>query len=137
MFTSVIDDRRAYFNCFDTARICVLIAVNVAVFSAIYEHFSFGVYSPFMIFAFAVPLLGGALAYLLLGLALKRTQKSIPSLACKFWNAAVAVLTVGCLFRGVLEIYGTNSPLTAVYWVASGLLAALSLLTAALTSCWR
>ena len=54
MFTSAINDRHSYYNCFDTARLYVLAAVNVGVFSAIYEKFSFGVISLFMIFAFAV-----------------------------------------------------------------------------------
>ena len=137
MFTSVISDRREYFNCFDYARLYVLAAVNAAVFSAVYEHFSFGVYSPFMIFAFAVPLLMGALAFLLLGKALKKTGTSVPALVCKFWHAAVATLTVGFLFRGVLDIYGTSSPLGTVYWIASAMLAALALITLGITSCWR
>ena len=137
MFISVINDRRSCFNCFDAARLYVLAAVNAAVFSAIYEHFSFGVYSPFMIFAFAVPLLMGSLVFLLLGKALKKTGTSVPALVCKFWHAAVATLTVGFLFRGVLDIYGTSSPLASVYWIASAMLAALSLLTLAITSCWR
>ena len=132
MFTSVINDRREYFNCFDYARLYVLAAVNAAVFSAVYEHFSFGVYSPFMIFAFAVPLLMGALAFLLMGRALKKTGTSVPALVCKFWHAAVATLTVGFLFRGVLDIYGTSSPLTSVYWVAAAVLAVLSAATACL-----
>lgn len=137
MFTSVINDRREYFNCYDMTRLYVLAAVNVAVFSAIYEHFSFGVYSPFMIFAFAVPLLMGALAFLLLGRALKKTGTSVPALVCKFWHAAVATLTTGFLFRGVLDIYGTSSPLGTVYWIASAVLAALALVTLGITSCWR
>ncbi len=137
MFTSAINDRREYFNCFDYARLYVLAAVNVAVFSAIYEHFSFGVYSPFMIFAFAVPLLMGALPFLLLGRALKKAGSTVPALVCKFWHAAVATLTVGFLFRGVLDIYGTSSPLASVYWIASAMLAALSLLILTITSYWR
>ena len=137
MFTSVINDRREYFNCFDYARLYVLAAVNAAVFSAVYEHFSFGVYSPFMIFAFAVPLLMGALPFLLLGQACKKTGTTVPALACKFWHAAAATLTTGCLFRGVLDIYGTSSSLGAVYWTASAVLAALALLILAITSCWR
>ena len=137
MFTSAINDKREYFNCFDAARLYVLAAVNAAVFSAVYEHFSFGVYSPFMIFAFAVPLLMGALAFLLMGRALKKTGTSVPALVCKFWHAAVATLTVGFLFRGVLDIYGTSSPLGTVYWIASAMLAALALITLGITSCWR
>ena len=132
MFTSAISDRRSYYNCFDAARFYVLAAVNVGVFSAIYEHFSFGVISLFMVFAFAIPLIAGALPFLLLGKALKKTGKTIPALSCKFWHAAVATLTTGFLFRGVLDIYGTSSPLTSVYWVAVAVLAVLSVATACL-----
>ena len=114
-----------------------LAAAVCAVFGLIYEHFSFGVYSPFMIFAFAVPLLMGALPFLLLDRALKKTGSTVPALVCKFWHAAVATLTVGFLFRGVLDIYGTSSSLGAVYWTASAVLAALSLLALAITSYWR
>lgn len=137
MFTSVINDRRSYYNCFDAARLYVLAAVNVGVFSAIYEKFSFGVVSLFMVFAFAVPLLLGGLVFFLLGRALKKTGSTLPTLACKFWHAATATLTTGFLFRGVLEIYGTSSALSSVYWAASAVLAALALLVLAVTSCWR
>ena len=137
MFTSVINDRRSCYNCYDAAKLYVLAAVNVGVFSAVYERFSFGVVSPFMVFAFAVPLLLGGLLFLLAGRALKKTGNTLPALACKCWHAAVAVLTIGFLFRGVLDIYGTSSPLSTVYWVAAAALAALALLILAITSCWR
>ena len=137
MFTSVINDRRSYYNCFDAARLYVLAAVNVGVFSAIYEKFSFGVVSLFMVFAFAVPLLLGGLVFFLLGKALKKTGSTLPALACKFWHAATATLTTGFLFQGVLEIYGTSSALGGVYWTAAGILFGLSVLSAALIPDWR
>ena len=31
------------------------------------------------------------------------------------WNSGIAALTVGCVFRGVLEIYGTTNRLLVVY----------------------
>ena len=137
MFTSVINDRRSYYNCFDAARLYVLAAVNVGVFSAIYEKFSFGVVSLFMVFAFAVPLLLGGLVFFLLGKALKKTGSTLPALACKFWHTATATLTTGFLFRGVLDIYGTSSALGTVYWTAAGILFGLSVLSAALIPGWR
>ena len=39
----------------------LIAAVFLGVFSAIYEHFSFGVYSGYMIFAYLIPLAGGAI----------------------------------------------------------------------------
>ncbi|MBR0152601.1 MAG: hypothetical protein IJM26_02350, partial [Lachnospiraceae bacterium] len=47
--------------------------------------------------------------------------------ARSLYQSALATLTVGSLFAGALEIYGTASPLACIYWIASGLL-----LTAAL-----
>ena len=47
------------------SRYLVATVVTVA-FGAVYEWFSFGVYSYYMIYAFAVPLLGGVLPYYLM-----------------------------------------------------------------------
>ena len=46
------------------------------------------------------------------------------------WNSGVAALTVGCIFRGVLEIYGTTNRLIIVYPAAAAIL-----LCAGLASC--
>ena len=43
---------------------------------AVYEHFSFGVYSYFMIYAFAIPLAGGALPFLAKYMKAMRGAKS-------------------------------------------------------------
>ena len=103
-----------------TALMDLLACVFVAAFGAVYEVFSFGVYSYFMLYAFAVPLLLGALPYLLL--ALHSTPILPARSGGKLWHAGIASLTVGALFRGVLEIYGTSSALTIVYWALGGLL---------------
>jgi len=131
LYTSAINDRTSYAQCISAAKIYLLVAANCAAFSAVYEHFSFGVLSAFMIGAFAVPLLAGGLVFSLLGLSLKRSGKSLPALACKFWHAAVATATVGFFFKGALDIYGTASGLTKVYWIAAAVLALLALLLAA------
>ena len=48
-----------------TALIYTIVAVAVALFGAVYEHFSFGVWSAFMVYAFMLPLACGALPYML------------------------------------------------------------------------
>ena len=105
----------------------LLAAVCCAAFGAIYECFSHGVYSCFMIGAFAFPLLLGALPF-------RRLQKSgrpFPGkLAGDLICAGVATLTVGSIVQGVLEIYGTTNPLAAVYWIAGGLMTAVGWLAA-------
>ena len=97
-----------------------LAALGCLVFAFIYELFSHGVYSPFMLFAFLPPLLFGAVPSAILGAAPKRTLPGVVSR--NLYHSGLAAFTVGSLFRGVLEIYGTTSRLEAVYWAVGTLL---------------
>ena len=97
----------------------------VLLFGAIYEYFSFGVYSGYMLYAFVFPLIGGVLVYF--GLAY--TDIRIPDeIARKLYNFAIAVWTVGSLFQGILDIYGTTNALTMVYWIGGALLMAAAVI---------
>lgn len=99
-----------------TALCYVLIALFCALFAWVYEHFSHGVWSFSMVFAFVYPLLLGALPALLLG---------VSPAGAGLWRAGIAALTVGSLLRGALEIYGTGHHLTWVYGaLGAGLCAA-------------
>ncbi len=102
------------------ARNYVLVTCFVALFSGVYERFSFGVWSGFMAFAFAVPLVLGVLPW---AVNTARESPSLPPRAAQqLWNAGTATLTLGCLFRGILDIYGTASALGIVYWVTGPVL---------------
>jgi hypothetical protein len=92
----------------------LLASLFCALFGAIYEHFSHGVFSGFMIYAFAFPLVFGALPFFAMSLAGWRLPRRLPF---NLYNAGIASLTVGSIFQGVLDIYGTTNNLTAVYWV--------------------
>ena len=95
----------------------IIAALFCAFFAAVYEAFSFGVYSYFMIFAFVAPLLGCSLPY---SIILFR-NKNIPGIsALRLWNSGIAALTVGSIVRGVIEIYGTTNQLTIIYLIAGG-----------------
>jgi hypothetical protein len=107
------------------ARNYLLVSIFCAFFGAAYEIFSHGVYSYFMLYAFAFPLALGTLPEILRGL---RGAEPSP-ISAQLWGAGVATLTVGSIFRGILDIYGTSSPLSVVYWIVGGLL----LLSGALT----
>ena len=99
----------------------LLSAAGCAVFGAVYELFSHGVCSCFMICAFAFPLLLGAVPFFLL----RKHGKPFPGKAAGLVHAGVAALTVGSVVQGILAIYGTTNPLTAVYWITgAGLTAA-------------
>ncbi|MCC8356763.1 MAG: hypothetical protein LJU34_02755 [Oscillospiraceae bacterium] len=99
-----------------TAFVYLLAAVFCMVFGAVYEHFSHDVYSWYMIYAFAFPLLGGALPFSVMALL---DACPVPTrLPLNLYHSGIATLTVGSVFQGVLEIYGTTSRLMRVYWTA-------------------
>ena len=103
----------------------LLVTILCAVFGAIYELFSHGVFAYGMLYAFAVPLLGGLLPAMIL---IKHRIKLPPGRSVLLWNFGISALTVGCLFQGALEIYGTTSRLTFVYWLIGGVCMLFSLL---------
>ena len=117
MSTSAIKKKTAE-KSLRTARTYLLAALFCAVFGAVYEIFSHEVYSFFMIYAFMIPLVLGALPNFLMGL---KGSAFVPAPASrKLYRAGIATLTVGSIMQGVLEIYGTTNVLTAVYWIVGG-----------------
>ena len=103
----------------------LLATVGTVFFSAVYECFSHQVYSRAMILAFLYPLLGGLLPATLLMLMKAELQPG--EWPRSLWGAGIASLTLGSLFRGVLEIYGTTSRLCPVYALLGRTLLALGL----------
>ena len=97
----------------------------LALFGAVYELFSHEVYSYFMIYAFAVPLMLGVMPYALLLISRKVPGRA----ALNLWNSGIAALSVGCVFRGVLEIYGTTNSFSVIYPVSGLLLLTAGLIT--------
>ncbi len=96
----------------------LLISLLCLLFGAVYERFSHEVYSGFMLYAFTVPLIGGTLLCFLLD---QFSRKWMPGqLVRELYNAGIATLTVGCIFQGILEIYGTTNKLMMVYWIVGG-----------------
>lgn len=121
LYTSELNEARI--QLLKKSRNYLYISLFCALFGGIYEFYSFGVYSYFMIYAFTVPLVLGTLPYLLAGL--KQTVQMPCESSRKLWGAGIAAWTVGSLFKGVLDIYGTSSPLTGIYWL-SGMILLLS-----------
>ncbi len=111
MFSSDIEKNKL--RCVKTALVYLSVSIFCALFGAIYEVFSHGVYSFYMIYAFAYPLVGGALAFLILFFV--KTTRYPNNLACNLYHSGVATLTVGSIVQGVLEIYGTTNVLTDFY----------------------
>lgn len=95
----------------------------LALFGAVYEAFSHGVYSYCMIYAFALPLALGVIPYTLLLLSGRRPG----SLFLRLLSSAIAVFSVGSVMAGVLAIYGTTNALLTVYPIAGAALTAAAL----------
>ena len=108
-------------------------AMLVAAAGWLYELFSHGVYSNYMVYAFMVPLAAGALPDLLAAARGSRGKKRsgcgrAAHAAAALRLAAIVTLTAGSLVKGVLDIYGTTSRLVIIYPVAGICLMAASLL---------
>ncbi len=110
----------------ETAFKYLLVTILCALIGAVYELFSHEVYAYGMLYAFAFPLVGGMLPSLLL----PKRGGGLPSGSSRLlWHFGISSLTVGSFFSGALEIYGTSSRLTAVYWLMGGVCLLMSLLT--------
>jgi hypothetical protein len=101
-------------NMAKTGFVYLFISLFCVLFGAVYECFSHQVYSYFMLYAFVFPLACGVLPFL--GLAFLKWP--IPGkISCNLYHSGIAALTIGSLFKGILEIYGTTNRLVLVYWV--------------------
>lgn len=109
-----------------TGFIYILISIFCMVFGLIYEYYSHGVYSNYMIYAFAFPLVGGALPFTVMSLY---KIKRLPNrLTFNLYNSGIATLTIGSIMQGVINIYGTTNNLLIVFWVVGIALSLISLL---------
>lgn len=99
-----------------TIVIFVISTIFAFIFNKVYGIFGHGVTSPYMTYMFLYPLVGGVLFYGIIMLF-------IPSIVNKkkyrffynIYNSGIAILTVGSLLRGVMEIAGTSSFYLMVY----------------------
>ena len=102
MFTSDTERRSIFYHLI----FHVGYSAFLVLFGAIYEVYSHGVYSYFMMYAFVVPFVMGVIPYLFIGLF----AKILPSeLSKNLWNYGIVTLSLGSVMRGVLDIYGTDN----------------------------
>ena len=102
-----------------------LITIFFFAFSRIYEAFSFGETSVHMYYLFAIPLVGGIILAILL-----KVLPYFSRLSLNLWNSAVAIVTTGTLFRGIVNLSGRSTTLDAPYWyigISFAVLASLSI----------
>ena len=109
MSTSVINPNKKRFK--KTAISYTLITIFFFAFSRIYEAFSFGEASVHMHYLFAVPLVGGIILAILL-----KVLPYLSRISLNLWNSAIAIITTGTLFRGIVNLSGRSTTLDAPYW---------------------
>ena len=103
-----------------------LITIFFFAFSRIYEAFSFGETSVYMHYLFTVPLVGGIILAILL-----KVLPYFSRISLNLWNSAVAIITTGTLFRGIVNLSGRSTTLDAPYWyvgISFAILAILSII---------
>jgi len=83
-------------------------------FGYVYERFSHGVYSDFMVYMFLFPLIGGLVPFVFI----RFTPAPFPGrFSQNAYNSGIAALTLASLLRGVFDIYGTISNYVKLYWI--------------------
>ena len=120
--TSVINPNKKRFK--KTAISYTLITIFFFAFSRIYEAFSFGETSVHMHYLFAVPLVGGILLAIFL-----KVLPHFSRISLNLWNSAIAIITAGTLFRGIVNLSGRSTTLDAPYWYIGITFAALAIVS--------
>ena len=109
-----------------TSLVYLAASIAVAIFGAVYEVFSHGVFSFFMIYAFMIPLLGGTVPFIIAYLMARSAGTSAKVTALRkgsgLYHAGIATLTIGSIMKGVLDIYGTTNRLIVCYPAVGALL---------------
>ena len=109
----------------EQGKIYIIITLICILFAMIYESFSHGVISNFMIYSFSIPLVFGVVvSYVLCYLKITKTPTEIEN---KTYNAAIATFTIGSIIEGVLQIYGTTNSKVYVYLVVGIMLLVFSI----------
>lgn len=94
------------------------------VFGLIYEQFSHGVYSYYMIYAFFIPLIMGFIGSLLIYIL----KLKINNVSFSLYNLSILTLTLGSFVKGALDIYGTTNSLVIIYLYSGIVLFLLSIM---------
>lgn len=81
-----------------------------------------------MHYLFFIPLAGGIFLLLFM-----KVIPNLSRLSLNLWNSAVAIMTAGMLFRGIVNLSGRSTTLDMPYWYVGAAFAALALLSMVFT----
>ena len=109
------------------------LAIFLLVFGQMYQHFSYGESSPFMQGLFLPVFLGGGIF-----LAILKFRPQTSRLSMNLWNTSLAILTSGCLLRGIINLSGRATSYDILYWILGGACLVLATFSLMLTeSVWE
>ena len=77
-----------------------------------------------MHYLFTVPLVGGIILAILL-----KVLPYFSRISLNLWNSAVAIITTGTLFRGIVNLSGRSTTLDAPYWYVGIVFAVIAILS--------
>lgn len=89
----------------------LIISIICGIFSAIYEYFSHGVFSIYMV----AP---GVVLFILGFILVPLLRKLFDRISFNLYNSFLACLLTGSYIKGILDIYGTTNDLIYIYLVA-------------------
>lgn len=98
-------------------------SVFVLIFGIIYEMFSHGVISYYMIFAFLIPLINFLINIIFISGKIK-----INKLSKNLFSMSICSFTFLSIINGVLDIYGTTNNLIFIYLIVGLILLVTSII---------
>ena len=124
LYSSDIEDYRRQAS--KTSLVYLIFTLFCVLFGAVYERYSHGVYSYDMIYAFAFPLVGGALPFSILSII--QVKRYPGQVSRNLYHSGIVTLAVGSIVRGILDIYGTTNALSDYYGFVGSMLAGSGLI---------
>ena len=98
-------------------------SIFILIFGIIYEMFSHGVVSYYMIFAFSIPLIDFLINTIFINSKIKENKRSK-----NLFSMSICTFTFLSIIKGVLDIYGTTNNLIFVYLIVGLILLVTSII---------
>lgn len=98
-------------------------SIFILIFGIIYEMFSHGVVSYYMIFAFLIPLIDFLINTIFINSKIK-----VNKISKNLFSMSICTFTFLSIIKGVLDIYGTTNNLISVYLIVGLILLVTSII---------
>lgn len=114
-----INKKKNEFSLKKTVVVYLILSFAAIAIDNIYALFGHGVSSAAMSWMFLYPFVGGTLVYTLVALLAPAVSRAEGfRLSANIYNSGIATLTIGSFLKGILDIAGTASSYTIVFYAA-------------------